>query len=99
MFEGDVRPTLSKNSISYGSWNHSDTRKRLGDESSSLDLRAEKCDLTSVFALESHFLLKYDLAMLRHILVDMILSWLKRQIMIIFFQGIESFSNFIILGG
>ena len=69
-----------KNSISYGSWNHSDTRKRLGDESSSLDLRAEKCDLTSVFAVGSHFLLKYDFAMLRHI--DMILSWLKRQNMI-----------------
>ena len=44
-----------KSSMSYGSWDHSDTRKRLGDESSSLDLRAEKCDLTIVFAVESHF--------------------------------------------
>ena len=35
------------------------------------------------FIVESHFLLKYDFAMLRHI--DMILSWLKRQNMIIMF--------------
>ena len=46
--------------------------KRLGDESFSLDLRAETCDLTSVFAVESHVLLEYDLAISRH--TDMILS-------------------------
>ena len=40
---------FSKNSISYGPWDHSDTKKRLGDESSSLDPRAAKCDLTGVF--------------------------------------------------
>ena len=72
-----------KNSISYGSWDHSDTRKRLGDESSSLDLRTEKCDLTSVFVVESHFLLEYDFAISRH--ADMILSWLKRRNMICIF--------------
>ena len=61
-----------KNLISYGSWNHSDTRKGLGDESSSLGLRGEKCDLTTAFAVESHFLLEYDFAISRH--TDMILS-------------------------
>ena len=54
-----------KNSISYGSWDHSDTSKRLVNGSSSLDLRAEKCDLTYVFAVEAHFLLKCDSAILR----------------------------------
>ena len=46
-----------------------------------MDLRAEKCDLTAVFAVESHFLRKYDFAILRH--TDMIVFWLKRQNMII----------------
>ena len=53
-----------KNSISYGSQNHSDTRKILGDGSSSLDLGAEKCDWTCVFAVDSHFLLRYDFSIL-----------------------------------
>ena len=34
-----------KNSISYGSWGHSDTGKRLVNGLSSLDLRANKCHL------------------------------------------------------
>ena len=72
---------FSKNSILYGYWDHSDTRKRLVNGSSSLDLRAEKCDLTAVVAVESHFLRTYDFAILRH--TDMILFWLKRQNMII----------------
>ena len=70
-----------KNSILYGYWDHSDTRKRLVNGSSSLDLGAEKCDSTAVVAVEPHFLRKYDFAILRH--TDMILFWLKRQNMII----------------
>ena len=72
IFEGGVRPTLLTKSMSYGSWNHSDTRKRLGDESSSLDLRADKCDLSNDFAVECHLLLECDFAISRH--TDMILS-------------------------
>ena len=39
---------------------------------SSLDLRAENCDLTIACVVESHFLLEYDVAISRH--TDMILS-------------------------
>ena len=77
IFEGGSHQLFLKNSIPYGSWNNSDTRKRLGDESSSLDLRAEKCDLTNVFAVDSHFLLDYDFAIWRQ--ADMILSGHKRR--------------------
>ena len=46
---------LLKNLILYGYWDHSDRRKILVNGSSSLDLRGEKCDLTAVSAVESHF--------------------------------------------
>ena len=73
-----------KNSISYGSSGHPDTSKRLVTESSSLHLRAEKWDLSRVFAIKSHFLLNNDFAILRH--MCMILPWLKNQNMIIIYE-------------
>ena len=52
---------------------------RLANGSSSMDLRANKCELTYVFAVELHFLLKRDYAILRHTYV--IWFWPKSLIM------------------
>ena len=72
---------FSKSSILYGYWDHSDTRKRLLNGSSSVDLRAEQCDFTAVFAVESHLLRTCDFAILMH--TDMICFLRERQNMII----------------
>ena len=63
----------------------SDTGDRLIKGSSSLDLQANKCRLTCVFVVESHFLLENDSAVLRH--TDIILFWFKSQNMTILFAN------------
>ena len=50
-----------ENSISYACGGHSETGNRLTNGYSSLDPRADKCDLTFVFVFESHFLLNMTL--------------------------------------
>ena len=70
--------------------------ERLMQRSSSLDLRADECDLTVVYAIDSSVLLKTGFAKLRP--TDMIVSRFQSQDMTTTFAKCDSYM-FITCGG